>query len=182
MHPLEGVTQKFTCFRKSLRCTPFTAALLETGLCADCTALETDGNRLFMYRPAKSGSITAKIECRTNPQMATVRTVSDSSDIIVSGGKGVKDCYDKFLEFAADLNAEIGASRGLVDMGIAPYSQQIGLTGKAVSPKIYIAVGIFGAVHHTCAIENAGTIIVINPDKNAPIFEYADYGIIDKFC
>lgn len=159
---------------------PITASLLETGLCADCTALETDGNRLYMYRPAKSGSITAKIECRTNPQMATVRTVSDSSDIIVSGGKGVKDCYDKFKEFAASYNAEIGASRGLVDMGIAPYNQQIGLTGKAVSPKIYIAIGISGAVHHTCAIENAGTVIAINPDKNAPIFDYADYGIIDK--
>lgn len=159
---------------------PITAALLETGLCADCTALETDGKKLYMYRPARSGSITAKIECRTNPQMATVRTVTDSRDIIVSGGKGVKDCYDKFIEFAKSLNAEIGASRGLVDMGRAPYSQQVGLTGKSVSPKIYIAIGISGAVHHTCAIENAGTIIAINPDKNAPIFEYADYGVVDK--
>ena len=59
-----------------------------------------------------------------------------------------------------------------------PYSAQVGLTGKTVAPKIYIAVGISGAVHHTCAIENAGTVIAINPDKSARIFDYADYGII----
>lgn len=160
---------------------PITAALLQTGLCADCIALETDGERLFMYRPARSGSVTAKIACRTNPQMATVRTETDSGDIVVSGGKGVKDDMERLRRFAEEIGAETGASRGLVDAGGAPYSEQIGLTGKSVSPKIYIAIGISGAVHHTCAIENAGTIIAINPDKNARIFEYADYGIMDEF-
>lgn len=160
---------------------PITAALLQTGLCADCTALETDGKRLFMYRPARSGSVTAKIECRTNPQMATVRTEAKSGDIVVAAGKGVKDEMDRLRRFAKSIGAETGASRGLVDLGDAPYSEQIGLTGKSVSPKIYIAVGISGAVHHTCAIENAGTIIAINPDKNARIFEYADYGIVGEF-
>lgn len=160
---------------------PIAAALLSTGLCADCTALETDGDRLFMYRPARSGSVTAKIECVTRPQMATVRTQTDSGDIIVSGGKGVADKLNELREFAALIGAETGASRGLVDLGAASYDMQIGLTGKMVSPKIYIAVGISGAVHHTCAIENAGTVIAINPDRNARIFEYADYGIIGEF-
>lgn len=160
---------------------PITAALLQTGLCADCTVLETDGKRLFMYRPVRSGSVTAKIECRTNPQMATVRTETKSGDIVVAAGKGVKDDLERVQQFADSLGAELGASRGLVDSGGAPYSTQIGLTGKTVSPKIYIAVGISGAVHHTCAIENAGTIIAINPDKNARIFEYADYGMIGEF-
>lgn len=160
---------------------PITAALLQTGLCADCTALETDGRRLYMYRPARSGGVTAKIECRTNPQMATVRTETNSGEVVVSGGRGVKDCMERLRQFAELIGAETGASRGLVDMGCAPYSEQIGLTGKAVSPKIYIAIGISGAVHHTCAIENAGTIIAINPDKDARIFEYADYGIIGEF-
>ncbi len=160
---------------------PVAAALLNTGLCADCTALETDGKRLFMYRPARSGSITAKIECRTDPQMATVRTKSHSGDIIVSGGRGVRDKIPELKRFAASIGAELGASRGLVDLAEAPYDVQIGLTGKTVAPKIYIAVGISGAVHHTCAIENAGTIIAINPDKNARIFEYADYGVAEKF-
>ena len=160
---------------------PITAALLQTGLCADCTALETDGERLFMYRPARSGSVTAKIECRTNPQMATVRAETQSGDIVVAAGKGVKDGIERLRRFAKSIGAETGASRGLVDLGGAPYSEQIGLTGKSVSPKIYIAVGISGAVHHTCAIENAGTIIAINPDKNARIFEYVDYGIVGEF-
>ena len=160
---------------------PVAAALLETGLCADCTALETDGEKLFMYRPAKGGRITAKIGCKTKPQMATVRTQSDSGDIIVAGGKGVRDKLAELKQLSDSIDAEICASRGLVDMGTVPYDMQVGLTGKMVAPKIYIAIGISGAVHHTCAIENADVVIAINPDKNARIFEYADYGIADEF-
>ena len=160
---------------------PIVAAMLDTGLCADCTALEADGENLIMYRPAKGGDITAKIMCLTSPQMATVRIESESCEVIVSGGKGVKDGYDKLCSLAKELNAELAASRGLVDLGVAPYEQQIGLTGKMVSPKIYIAVGISGAVHHTCAIEGADVVIAINPDKDARIFEYADYGILSQF-
>ena len=133
-----------------------------------------------MYRPAQGGNITAKIKCVTKPQMATVRTKSESSDIIVSGGKGVAESLDKLRALAEKLGAELGASRGLVDMNGAEYEKQIGLTGKTVSPKIYIAVGISGAIHHTCAIEGAQTVIAINPDKDARIFEYADYGIVEK--
>ncbi len=160
---------------------PLVAAMLKTGLCADCTRLEADGETLIMYRPAQGGNITAKIKCVTKPQMATVRTESQSSDIIVSGGKGVADSTEKLSCFAEKLGAELGASRGLVDMNKAPYEQQIGLTGKTVSPKIYIAVGISGAIHHTTAIEGSTTVIAINPDKDARIFEYADYGIWEKF-
>jgi len=160
---------------------PIVAAMVETGLCADCTHLSVDGDNLIMYRPAQGGNITAKIKCTTKPQMATVRTKTESSDIIVSGGKGIADKFDKLSLLAEKLGAEIGASRGLVDMNKAPYEMQIGLTGKTVSPKIYIAIGISGAVHHTCAVEGAGTIIAINPDKNARIFEYADYGILEAF-
>lgn len=157
---------------------PIVAAMLKTGLCADCTALETYGENLIMYRPAQGGNITAKIKCVTKPQMATVRTKSESSDIIVSGGKGVADNIEKLYELSEKLGAEIGASRGLVDMNKVPYDKQIGLTGKTVSPKIYIAIGISGAIHHTCAIEGSTTVIAINPDKDARIFEYADFGII----
>ncbi len=160
---------------------PVVAAMLQTGLCADCTILETDSEKLIMYRPAQGGNITAKIICETKPQMATVRTKTKSSDIIVSGGKGVSDKMEKLYELAEKIGAEVGASRGLVDMNKANYHKQIGLTGKTVSPKIYIAVGISGAIHHTCAIESSSVIIAVNPDKNARIFEYADYGILDKF-
>ena len=131
-----------------------------------------------MYRPARSGSITAKIKCTTTPKMATVRTESESSSTIFSLGKGAVNSLDKAAEFAKSIGAELGASRALVDMGKAPYEEQIGLTGKTVSPKIYIAAGISGAVHHTCAFEGAQTVIAINPDKDARIFDYADYGIL----
>ncbi len=160
---------------------PMAAAMLGTGLCADCTELETDGEHLFMYRPARSGNVIAKIRCDTLPQMATVRTDERTGSVIVSGGKGVREKTDELKEFADEIGAELCASRGLVDMGLAPYSAQVGLTGKNVSPDVYIAVGISGAVHHTVGIENAGTVIAVNPDKNARIFDYADYGIIEEF-
>ncbi len=159
---------------------PIVAAILQTGLCADCTRLETDGETLFMYRPAQGGNITAKIKCVTYPQMATVRTKSESSDIVVSGGKGAYKSLDKLHTLAQKLGAQMGASRGLVDMNAAPYDNQIGLTGKTISPEIYIAVGISGAIHHTCAIEGSRTVIAINPDKDARIFDYADYGILSN--
>ena len=160
---------------------PVTAAILGTGLCADCTELQTDGENFYMYRPARGGSVYAKIKCLTKPQMATVRTKQESSDILVAGGKGISENMDNLKAFAEKIGAELCASRGLVDMGKAPYEMQVGLTGKTVSPKIYIAVGISGAVHHTCAIEGADTVIAINPDKDARIFEYADYGILEEF-
>jgi len=161
---------------------PVTAAILQTGLCADCTHLETDGENFYMYRPAFGGNLMAKIRCDTRPQMATVRIVQNAeNEIIVSGGKGVKNDISLLKAFAKSIGASVGASRGLVDMELAPYETQIGLTGKSVSPKIYIALGISGAVHHTCAIETANVIIAVNPDKNARIFSYADYGILGKF-
>ena len=160
---------------------PIAAGLLDLGLCADCTALETDGERLFMYRPARSGNITAKIKSDTFPQMATVRTVERSDRIIVACGKGVKADMARVKEFATTLGAELCASRGAVDAGQMPYSAQVGLTGRSVSPNVYIAVGISGAVHHTVGIENVKTVIAINPDRDARIFEYADYGIVEEF-
>ena len=159
---------------------PIAAAELQTGLCADCTQLDVENGELIMYRPASGGSIYAKIKCLTKPVMATVRTKTESSDIIVSGGKGVGDNFQKLQALAHKYGASICASRGLVDMGKAPYEMQVGLTGKTVSPKIYIAVGISGAVHHTCAIEGADYVVAINPDKDARIFEYADFGILES--
>ena len=160
---------------------PIVSALLKTGLCADCTKLETDGKRLYMYRPTKGGNIMAKIECRTNPQTATVRCTQKSDDIVVSGGRGAANLIEELKSFAASLNAQLCASRALVDKNIVPYELQVGLTGKTINPKIYIAVGISGAAQHTCAIENADTVIAINPDKNAKIFDFADFAIVTTF-
>ena len=158
------------------------ASELDLGLCADCTRLKNEKDSLIMYRPALSGSIIAKIKSLTTPALATVRTPDDKrKDIIVSAGYGVKDCLDKVKDFAESINAEMGASRKMVDNGYMPYSAQIGLTGKTVSPPVFIAIGISGAVHHIVGFDRSGTVIAINPDKKAPIFDYADYGIIGEF-
>lgn len=155
------------------------AVMLQTGLCADCTKLETDGENLFMYRPAFSGNIIAKIKCKTLPQMATVRTGEDNQkNVMIAVGKGAKDVVDKIYAFAENNGAEVVASRGAVDADIMKYPQQVGLTGRCVSPSVYIAAGVSGAVHHIVGMKNSGMVIAINNDKKAPIFDYADYGII----
>lgn len=157
------------------------AAMLNLGLCADCTTLETDGEELFMYRPALSGSVIAKIKSLTKPAMATVRTTQNAKDIVVAAGFGTKDNLDLVKAFAEKIGADMVTTRKMVDNDILPYTMQVGLTGKTISPPIYIAIGVSGAVHHIAGMEKSGTIIAINPDKDAPIFDYADYGIISDF-
>lgn len=158
---------------------PLLQVKLQTGLCADCTMLETDGKELFMYRPALGGDVIAKIKCKTLPAMATVRiTENTQNEVIISAGKGAKDVVDQIKNYADKNGFGFGASRPVVDMGLAKYENQVGLTGKNVNPKVYVAIGISGLVQHTCAIEKAGTIIAVNPDKDAKIFDFCDYGIV----
>jgi len=168
---------------------PQVAALLQTGLCADCTALETDGEKLFMYRPAFFGNIVAKIACMTKPQMATVRTLeADGADIICALGKGAKNAVGDIEKLIQDKNEpaalgkgprwDIAASRLAVDAEMLPYDRQVGITGKSVNPGVYIAIGISGAVHHIAGMKQSGMVIAVNPDKDAAIFDYADYGIV----
>lgn len=158
------------------------AARLGLGLCADCTRLEAENGELMMYRPALSGSTVAKIRSNTRPAMATVRTASsDVRDIVIGAGFGVRNDLERVRALANELDAEIVTSRKMVDNGILPYPLQLGLTGKSLHPPVYIAIGISGAIHHVAGMQNAGTVIAINPDPDAPIFDYADYGIVDAF-
>ena len=158
------------------------AARLSLGLCADCTHLACEGGELMMYRPALSGSIIAKIKSLTRPAMATVRTeVGDTGNVIIGVGYGVRDELDRVRAFADRIGAELAASRRLVDNDYMAYERQVGLTGRTVSPPVYVAIGISGAVHHIAGMQSSGAVIAVNPDKDAPIFEYSDFGIVDKF-
>lgn len=158
------------------------AARLSLGLCADCTRLAVEDGAFVMYRPALSGSILAKIKSLTTPALATVRTEDKNiGRIVIGAGYGVRGELSSVRELAERLKATFGVSRKLVDNGFAPYREQVGLTGKSVSPELYLAIGISGAVHHIAGMARAGTVIAVNPDKSAPIFDYADFGVVAEF-
>ncbi len=139
-----------------------------------------EGNGEVINESIDDSQISAKSKVLESKVEAAGEVSLTEADIIVSAGRGMKgpEHVPIVQELAKSLGGAFGASRAIVDAGWVPYAHQVGQTGKTVNPKLYLAIGISGAIQHLVGMRTSGTIVAINKDKDAPIFNVANYGIV----
>ncbi|MFQ5500486.1 MAG: electron transfer flavoprotein subunit alpha/FixB family protein, partial [Candidatus Zixiibacteriota bacterium] len=140
----------------------------------------TDGAGEVETESVSDAALQSRMKVTELKSEASGKVSLAEADIIVSAGRGLKAAENLPLvqELANSLGAAFGASRAIVDAGWTAYSNQVGQTGKTVNPKLYVAIGISGAIQHLVGMRTSRTIVAINKDKDAPIFGVANYGIV----